>query len=331
MQNSKLKTLMVCRLLERYSDENNPLSTTELLAMLAEKGIKAERKSLYDDVKALNEMGYDIISVKSPKRGFFMASRLFQTPEVMLLIDAVSSAGFITPKKTQELIEKLESLVSVNQAKEMTSQVYVDSNSSKCDNEQIFIIISQLSDAIVNHKKVKFAYKRRCVDVLNRKKYTEKTFTVSPYALIWKDDHYYLVCNNNKYDNLMNLRVDRIKRVNTLDEPSRPVGEVSAYEDEFDEQDYVSKQFNMFSGEECEVTLVCNLQHQEEMMDRFGKNIPLKAYDSSHFETTVTAAVSDGFVSWLMQYGSGVRVTAPQELADMVKQKAQEICSVYSD
>lgn len=41
-----------------------------------------------------------------------MASRKFEIPEVRLLIDAVTSAGFITPKKTQGLVEKLESLVS---------------------------------------------------------------------------------------------------------------------------------------------------------------------------------------------------------------------------
>ena len=68
----------------------------------------------------------------------------------------------------------------------------------------------------------------------------------------------------------------------------------------------------MFSGDECKVTLKCNIQLQEEMLDRFGKNIPLTAVDGSHFETTVSATMSDGFVSWLMQYGDGVEVTSPK-------------------
>lgn len=208
MQYSKLKTLLIYNILEKYSDEEHPLSTTDLISMLEEKGVKCERKSIYADIAALNDIGCDIITVTSPKRGFFMASRTFEIPEVMLLIDAVSSAGFITPKKTASLIEKLETLVSVEQAKTMKSQVYVDTSCAKCDNEEIYIIIDRLNNAIADEKKVKFVYRRRSVDVQNRKKHTEKTFTVSPYALIWKDDHYYLVCNNQKYDNLMNLRID---------------------------------------------------------------------------------------------------------------------------
>lgn len=227
MQYSKLKTLLIYNILEKYSDEEHPLSTTDLISMLEEKGVKCERKSIYADIAALNDIGCDIITVTSPKRGFFMASRTFEIPEVMLLIDAVSSAGFITPKKTASLIEKLETLVSVEQAKTMKSQVYVDTSCAKCDNEEIYIIIDRLNNAIADEKKVKFVYRRRSVDVQNRKKHTEKTFTVSPYALIWKDDHYYLVCNNQKYDNLMNLRIDRMKKLEILDEPSRHFSEVT--------------------------------------------------------------------------------------------------------
>lgn len=329
MASSKLKTLLIYKLLNQYSDEDNPLSTTELIEMLKKEGIGCERKSIYSDIKILNDIGFDIVSVKSPKRGFFVASREFEIPEVMLLIDAVTSAGFITPQKTQSLIKKLKSLLSVSQAESVTSKFYVDSTSNKCDNEEIYITIDHLHGAIISKKKVKFVYRRRSIDVNNRKKHTEKTFTVSPYALIWKQDHYYLVCNNEKYDNLMNLRIDRMKKLTVLDEDIRELNEVSPYENEFDTQDYSSKMFNMFSGEETEVTLRCSLNLQEEMIDRFGKRIPLKAVDSSHFETKVKAAISDGFVSWIMQYGNGVQVISPDSLALQVRKKAQDIINVY--
>lgn len=329
MQNSKLKTLMIYQLLEKYSDEEHPLSTTDLISMLEEKGIKCERKSIYADIKALNEIGYDIVTVTSPKRGFFMGQRLFEMPEVMLLIDAVSSAGFITPKKTRSLVEKLETLVSVEQAKTMSSKVYVDTDSAKCDNEEIYITIDHLHSAIAQGKMVKFVYKRRSVDVQNKKKYTEKVHTVSPYALIWKNDHYYLVCNKSKYSNTMNMRIDRIKKLQITDKPIRHFSEVTSYTDKFDEQDYASKLFNMFSGDECEVRLNCELSLQEEIVDRFGRAIPLTAVDTKHFETTVKATVSDGFVSWIMQYGDKIKIISPQILSDMIKKKAQAIYKLY--
>lgn len=331
MQANKIKTLLIYRFLERYSDENNPLSTTDLLRMLAENGINSERKSIYADIKALNEIGFDIMKTSYPRQGFFMASRTFEIPEVMLLIDAVTSAGFITPKKTVALVEKLRTLVSSNQSRSMVGQVYVDSGTAKCDNEEIYIVIDQLHEAITQKKKVKFIYRRRSIDVKNKKKNTEKTFVVSPYALVWKNDHYYLVCNNEKYNNLMNLRIDRIKKISLLDAPVHPVSQVSEYENEINIQDYSAKMFNMFSGTNAEITLRCKLKLQEEMLDRFGKSIPLTAADSSHFDTTVNAAVSDGLVSWIMQYGKDIQVLNPPELIDMIKIKAQSILDVYAE
>lgn len=329
MQPSKVKTLMIYQILDNFSDDEHPLSTTDLIDMLAQRGIKSERKSIYSDIKTLNSLGFDIMTAMTPKHGYFMANRKFELPEVMLLIDAVTSAGFITPKKTQILVEKLKTLVSDEQAKSMISQVYVDTNASKCDNEEIYIVINRLHEAIMKKKKVKFIYRRRSIDVKNKKRNTDKSFFVSPYALLWKNDHYYLACNNQKYDNLMNLRVDRIKKISIVSADARPISEVSAYKDEFDIADYSSKMFNMFSGEDAKITLRCSLKLQEEMLDRFGKSIPLTAADSSHFDTTVNAAISDGLVSWIMQYGSDIKVLDPPELIEMIKTKANDILNSY--
>lgn len=327
MQNSKLKTLFIYKYLEEFSDDDNPVSTTELIEMLKEKGVTAERKSIYSDIKALNQIGCDIMTVKSPKGGFCMSTRKFEPPEVRLLIDAVSSAGFITPNKTKALVKKLESLISANQAKSLCSQVYCDGE-NKCDNEEIYYVIDRLDEAIKNKRQVKFVYKRRNIDKEQKKSYTTKVFTVSPYALIWKEDHYYLVCNNSKYDNLINLRLDRMKQIEILNKKQRDVSEVSEYK-VFDSADYSSKMFNMFSGKTDKVTLCCSLDLREEIMDRFGTKIPLKACDSEHFETTFHAAVSDGLVSWIMQYGSDIKVVEPEYLSEMVVEKAKKILSVY--
>ena len=328
MNASKLKTLMVFKYLNQYSDEENPLSTTDLISMLAEDGISCERKSIYSDVSALKQIGVDIMSVTSPKRGFFIASRTFQVPEVRLLIDAVESAGFITPKKSEELINKLKALLSEGQAKDITSQVYSD-DVNKCDNEQIYIIIDQLDEAITSGRQVCFNYRTRNIDKENKKSYTSKTFVVSPYAMLWKNDHYYLVCNKSSHDNLMNLRLDRIRKIEILNEPVRDISEVSEYFDIFNAADYSSKMFNMFSGKVESVTLLCELDLREQIVDRFGKKAPLTAVDSNHFETEIAAAVSDGFISWVMQFGNKIKVLEPQYLAENIKEKAQAIADLY--
>ena len=328
MQSTKIKTLLIYRYLRIFSDEDNPLSSAELIDMLKRDGIECERKSIYADVKALNEIGCEVVSTVTPKRGFYLASREYEPPEVRLLVDAVKSAAFITPEKTRSLISKLRGLLSVNQAAALSPQVYLE-GANKCDNEEIYYIIDMLDEAISAKQQVRFKYRTRKIDKENKKSYTTKLFVVSPYALIWKDDRYYLVCNKDSHDNLMNLRLDRIRNITPLDTPARPVCECSEYKEEFDPADYSSKMFNMFSGRVDTVTLRCHLDLREQILDRFGTSVPLMAVDIWHFETNVEAAVSDGFVSWIMQFGDRIKVMQPQYLADMVREKARKIAEIY--
>lgn len=328
MQSTKIKTLLIYRYLRKFSDEDNPLSSAELIDMLKKDGIECERKSIYADVKALNEIGCEVVSTVTPKRGFYLASREYEPPEVRLLVDAVKSAAFITPEKTRSLISKLRGLLSVNQAAALSPQVYLE-GANKCDNEEIYYIIDMLDEAISAKQQVRFKYRTRKIDKENKKSYTTKVFVVSPYALIWKDDRYYLVCNKDSHDNLMNLRLDRIRNITPLDTPARPVCECSEYKEEFDPADYSSKMFNMFSGRVDTVTLRCHLDLREQILDRFGTSVPLMAVDIWHFETNVEAAVSDGFVSWIMQFGDRIKVMLPQYLADMVREKARKIAEIY--
>lgn len=327
MQSTKVKTLLIYKYLRLYSDENNPLSSHQLIDLLQKDGVICERKSIYADVKALTQIGIEIESVMSPKRGFYLKAREFEPPEVRLLIDAVTSAPFITPKMTRSLTGKLRGLLSENQASSLSSQVFRE-GVNKCDNENIYDIIDMLDKAISHKRKVSIKYRTRKIDKENKKSFTTKIFVLSPYALIWKDDRYYLVCNKSSHDNLMNLRLDRIRNITILEDAARPVSECSEYT-VFDPADYSSKMFNMFSGSVETVTLRCHLDMREQILDRFGSNVPLVAVDIWHFETNVQVAVSDGFVSWLMQFGDMIKVISPAYLADMVAQKAEKIVSVY--
>lgn len=147
MNSSKIKTLLIYQFLEKYSDEDNPISTTDLIKLLEKQGITCERKSIYSDIKALNSINIPVVSASVPKKGFYLAARKFEPAEVRLLIDAVNSAGFITPKKTADLTEKLNSLLSVYQSGELASQVYCE-QANKCNNEEIYHTINVLDSAI---------------------------------------------------------------------------------------------------------------------------------------------------------------------------------------
>ena len=208
----KLRILYIIDILSSKSDEDHLLSANDIIRYLKDDyGIECERKTVYDCIDCLNEYGFEIIKSQSP-RGYFMVPYHFETAELRLLIDAVQSANFISAKKTKALLKKFSAFASEYQYNRLEKQVYID-NRNKCSNENIFYNIDILNNAILQKRQVEVVYRRRKVVESNRAQYEEKSMTINPYALIWADDHYYLVGNYSKYNNLIHLRVDRLKNV----------------------------------------------------------------------------------------------------------------------
>ncbi len=312
----------------RYSDEEHILNSMDISEYLLGYGIECERKSIYKDIEILIEYGMDIIKTTKPKSGYFLASRDFEIAELRLINDAIQSAGFISRKKTVSLLKKTDTLISDYQAKRLKDQVFIDRR-NKCTNEEIFYNIDSLDTAIKTEKKVRLNYSRRKLDDKYAASNETREFVLSPYALIWADDHYYLVANNEKYDNLMNLRIDRIKKVEVLDLSRRHISEVSEYKNMFDTADYVSKTFNMFTGKPEMTQLKCKTEILEAMLDRFGEKISIKKGESGWFYIYDELFINDGLASWIMQFGDKIEVIYPLELKQMIKNKAESILGIY--
>lgn len=324
----KIKPIYIIKILSELTDDEHPLSAKEICNKLSEYGITAERKSIYNDIDCLVNAGYDIIYTKVPKNGYFLASRDFELPEVYLLGDAVRTAKFISEKKTRLLTSKLDSLLSKYQSKRNICSIYID-GSRKTHNEEIFYNIDRINTAIETGKKITFKYGKRELDE-NRQIVTRyKNHKVSPYAMTWQDDHYYLICNNEKYNNLMHPRIDRIRSVEICDEQSRHFSEVSDYDETFDVADYTKKLFSMFGGETDEVKIRCKKELLEQIEDRFGDNIYITNVTDTTFDVTVNAVVSAGLVTWIMNYGDLIKVLKPEELKNKITDRAIKIIKNY--
>lgn len=326
--NSKLKLLRIYDILCEKSDEEHPLSASDISAELSLFGINSERKSVYSDISVLQSYGYDIIKVSQPKKGFYVGDRDFQIAEVRLLIDAVQSAKFITEHKTEELISKIEKRLSRYQREMLSKQVYVD-HRNKNGNEKIYYTIDSLSQAITEKKKVRIHYIKRRIETGERPKNEEHVYIVTPYALIWSNDYYYLVCNNNKYDNLMHLRIDKIISTKVLSDDGRPISEVSKYKNAFDAADYASKVFNMYSGSPERISLICANSLWDTVRDRFGEDVMVIERTNETFTIATTAALSEGLTAWILQYADRMKVESPRSLKDEVLEKARATVAAY--
>ena len=327
---SKLKTLYLMDILREQTDEDHPMSAADICKELDDRGVGAERKSIYANLEVLRQYNLDLVKTSTPKKGFFLGDREFEPVELRLIADAVQSASFISQSNSRKLISKFEKNLSIYQRENFRKQVYIDQR-NKTDNDAIYYRINELAEAIDKKCRVKVTYERRRLEEGSAVRNEIRIMTVSPYAMIWLNDHYYLICNNAKYDNLLHLRIERIKRVDVLEhEPVRPVSEVSEYTEKFDTADYSSKIFEGFSGNVEVVELRCAHELYETIADLFGSKLAIIDADENTFTVRVEAATSEGFIGWVMKFGTKMQVVSPHHVREAVRETAEAVAKQYA-
>lgn len=320
-QNQKLKLLYLVDILERKTDEQHPLNTTQLIEELDKVDISAERKSIYDDIDQLCRFGYDIVLNKSRTNGgYYMASRRFELAELKVLVDSVQASRFITPKKTRELIAKLEQLCSVHEEKQLKRQVYV-LNRIKTDNEQIFYNVDLIHGAIHNNKQISFQYSEWSTGKEMKLRRDGARYFVSPLGLTWDDENYYLVAFEEERKAIRHYRVDKMKAIEVLEEDR---SEESGYR-KFDMAAYGNKTFGMYGGTFEKITLSFPESLVGVMIDRFGKGVSLKKEKDGRYGIRVDVVVSGQFFGWLAGLGKEVSIVSPDTVREDYRQFLTEI------
>ena len=300
----KLKLPVLWKVLMERSDEEHPLTVAQLIEALGAWDITAERKSIYDDLEALEELGADIHCQKGKHPGWFLGERRLQLAELKLLVDAVQSCKFITRKKSDELIGKLEGLASVYQAKSLQRQVYV-SGRVKSMNESVYYSIDKLHAAISAGKAVTFRYFEYNVRKERVFRRAGERYEVSPYGLIWDNENYYLAGYDHLHREMRHYRVDKMAELSVSDQDRQGDGRA------FDLAAYAQKHFGMFRGREGQVRLRCASRLVGVVLDRFGREVILVPDGEDHFTVTVQAVVSPQFLGWVFGLEDAVEILSP--------------------
>lgn len=308
MGKAKMKNRLIClfRILYDETDENNQMSTGELLERLNDCGLHADRKTLRNDIDLFIDNGIDIVVVKSSPNRYFWGDRLFQLPELKLLIDAVSSSRFITAKKSSELIGKLTSLASMYQAEALDRHIFA-ANRVKSLNENVYYVVDIINDAINENKKMRFLYFEYTAEKKRVYRNNGEEYTLSPYALYWSDDFYYVVGYCDKHRNVSQFRVDRMCSPIIIDADAVPQPR------DFDVADYSKKIFEMYNGEDVAVELECINSLMKYVIDRFGEDVNTRVSTPETFIAHVTVCLSPTFYSWVFQFGGKVRILSPKK------------------
>ena len=324
-ENQKLKMLYLVQLFSRETDDTHKLTMPEIIAKLAADGVNADRKTLYQDFEELRRFGFDIISEKDGRNFYYyLGSRDFELPELKLLVDSVQSSKFITDKKSSQLIKKLESLVSKYEGSQLHRQVII-AGRVKTMNESIYYNVDKIHAAIGTDRQIRFKYFDWNLKKEMEPRYGGKWYQLSPWALMWDDEKYYLVAYDSKHETIIHYRVDKMTQIGILDE-KREGHEAFR---KFNIAHYTNTLFGMFAGDETKVTIEAENRLVSVFIDRFGKDIIIAPVDEDHFRTTVTVAVSKQFFGWIMGIDGDVRIVAPDSVVKQIKAEIESLVERY--
>lgn len=312
---AQMRAFSLLDYLYHASDEKHPVSAQDILKHWKSKGIEASRKSVYHDIELLMQLGIDVVCVKSTQNLYFIGSRLFELPELKLLVDAVESSRFITPKKSEELISKLGQLASSHQASQLNRHIYMD-GTSKPENEAIYYIVDTIQTAIQSKRQVSFQYYEYLPTKEKVLKHDGYRYQFSPYALIWSRDYYYVVGWSEKHGKLAQFRVDRMTAMEPLDLPALEM-------QDFDPVEYVQKVFGMYPDDLQTVTLLCENHLMRSVIDRFGESVQTETVDDGHFRATVEVAPSPPFFAWVFTFAGEIRIVSPKNVLEEMREMAR--------
>lgn len=325
--NQKLKLSYLCKIMQEKTDDEHSLTLAQIIKELQKYDITAERKSLYDDFKCMEEnLGIEVIKEQEGRETYYhVGSRTFELAEVKLLIDAIQSSKFISKSKSDMLIKKMNAFVSEHQAKQLKRQVYVNDR-IKTMNESIYYSVDSIHNAISGNKQIEFLYCSWTIDKKLEPRKEGKKYKVSPWALTWADENYYLVAYDSEAGKVKHYRVDKMMKL-SISEDKR---EGEEHFKNFDMTSYALENFSMFGGEIRRVHIEFPNDKVGIFIDRFGKDITIRKAGQDRSMIAVDVAVSLQFFGWIFSLGSDVKITGPSDVVDKVKDSAKGFLENYN-
>ena len=323
--NQKFKLYRLAQIMLEKTDEEHFITMPEILKDLEGYEITADRKSIYNDLKDLEQLGIEVEGEPVGNRyHYHVVSREFELPELKLLVDAIQSSKFITERKSNALIKKLEKLVSKYDAQKLQRQVYV-SGRIKTMNESIYYNVDAIHNAITENRKIKFQYFQWNVKKEMELRHDGAFYHISPWGLSWDHENYYLVGYDSKEEKIKYYRVDKMLKVQMLSEEC----EGKEHFKKIDMAEYTRKSFSMFGGKERQVKLLVDNELAGVIIDRFGKDVIMIPAGDAQFAVNVNVQVSSHFLGWIMSLGAGIKIVSPDDVVEQMRKEIERLNSQY--
>ena len=319
-QNQRLKLLYLLDYLLEQTDETHTVKVQEIIDHFDNyHKIPIEQKTVCSDLHLLDEYGYET-QYDGRTRGWRIIGREFETQELQLLIDSVQASRFITQKKAKELTDKLKAKASRFDRVLLERRCYVP-NRVRSMNDKIFYSLDDLHIAIANDWQITFRY--FYFTPKKERAYYKKTYSASPYALLWSDNNYYLLAYES--GKMKHFRVDKMDDIDIV--RTKREGKEVFKDMKLNERSL--RVFSMFSGKVQKVKIRFSNHSANVVIDRFGRDIVMVPDDEKHFTIHTDIEVSPQFFGWLCGLGRGVRILAPTEVVEEMGNYVKGIAEMY--
>ena len=323
--NQKFKFTYLMKVMAEKTDDEHSLTMPQILEELEKYEVSAERKSIYEDFKDMSKLGIDVIKEQRGRETFYhIAGREFELAEVKLLIDAVQSAKFITQKKSKSLISKVKNFVSEHQAKQLQRQIVINDR-VKTMNESVYYNVDDIHTAINQNRKIKFKYYKWDIDKKLVERHGGSYFFVSPWALLWDDENYYMIAFDDWDNKIKHYRVDKMMYIEVGNDERAGEEEFK----NFDMAKYSKATFGMYHGEKTKVCIKFANHMCGVFIDRFGKDTLFRKIDENHSELIVDINVSPQFFGWIFSLGNYVEIVSPKEVVNELREYTKKFIMKY--
>lgn len=323
--NQKFKLYRLAQIMLEMTDDEHYITMPEIIEALGKYEITADRKSIYNDLRDLEVLGIEVEGESAGKGyHYHVVNRPFELAELKLLVDAIQSSKFITERKTNTLIKKLEKMISKYETMKLQRQVFV-SGRIKTMNESIYYTVDAIHNAIAENRKIYFQYYQWNVKKEMELRHNGAVYHISPWGLSWDDENYYLIGYDSDAETIKHYRVDKMIHIEMSDEKRE--GKESFKK--LDLADYAKKSFGMFGGKEQQVKLLVDNSLAGVIIDRFGKDVMIIPADKEHFTVNVTVHISNQFLAWVISLGEGVKIISPDEVVNRLKKEVERLAGQY--
>ncbi|MGL4484262.1 MAG: helix-turn-helix transcriptional regulator [Anaerovoracaceae bacterium] len=319
MLTNKSNILYVLSVLKEYSDEKHILSMGEIrrkIKILYDKDM--DRRTVGDMIRSLIDFGYDIETYEENKKGYYLRERAFEASEIRFLIDRVYSSNFISKKQTENIIHQLEKQLSVHQRKTF-KHLHIIKDNNKKNEQQIFLNIEILEEAISKNKKVALHLYEYGFDKKLKKRRQEKDI-INPYQMVSANERYYLIGNFDRHSNMVHLRLDMIKNIEILEEKRKAISDVKEnLKNDSDIIQYSNSLFHKFDGDKETVEILCHKTMLGEVIDKFGNDATIIERENDKFSLILKVSPTS-IKFWALSYLSYCEVIKPIWLREEIEQ-----------